>query len=37
MSATMINEFIDILDRRIDQVLKYPGGWGGKDTLEPDA
>lgn len=35
MSATTANEFIDILDRRIDQVLKYPGGWGGIDTLEP--
>jgi hypothetical protein len=35
MSATTAPEFIDILDRRIDQVLKYPGGWGGKDTLEP--
>ncbi|MFV8751242.1 hypothetical protein ACNOYE_11925 [Nannocystaceae bacterium ST9] len=34
MSATA-REFIEQIDRRIDQVLKYPEGWGGVDALEP--
>lgn len=35
MPINTTNDFVDLIDRRLDQVLKYPQGWGGVDSLEP--
>lgn len=35
MPTITTNDFVGLIDRRLEQVLKYPQGWGGVDTLEP--
>jgi hypothetical protein len=35
MTKTMSEEFLALIDEKLDQVLEQPAGWGGVEALEP--
>lgn len=35
MTETMSEEFLALIDEKLDQVLEQPAGWGGVEALEP--